>query len=290
MLGLYRAMVSQHILFQIVLSHRIPENIDQKYQAIVLPSATFLDESQIAPLIAFTQKGGRLILMDATPDRPMPVAFTRFLGGQWEEKSIESAYIVPQPSVQSGLPGPIMLSGKIRQVTPPDNSRVWYYSSPTPGGSHIPELFPVLKRGNQAVVYLTKIGRGELVYFVGGLGTMMWKNDLPDYSTVLEKMIHPDSPERRTLTTDAPATVNVAAYRIKSGITIHLVNGTGKTPLDRIIPVGPIRIRLHGIAGRQVKWYTPGQASELLEGRSQSGSIEVTIPKLGAYGLMVVEK
>ncbi|UCC99872.1 MAG: family 10 glycosylhydrolase [Phycisphaerales bacterium] len=290
MLGLYRAMVSRHILFEIVLSNRIPENIGQKYQTIVLPSVTILDESHIASLIAFLKKGGRLILMDAVPDKPMPLAFTRFLRGRWEEKSIESAYAIPQSSVQSGLPGPIMLSGKIRQVVPPDNSRIWYFSSPTPGGSHIPELFPILERGDRAVVYSTKIGTGELVYFAGGLGTMMWKNDLPDYSTILEKMIYPDSPELQTLTTDAPTTVNIAAYRIESGITVHLVNGTGKTPLDRIVPVGPIRIRLHGIAGRQVKWYTPGQESELLECRSRSGYIEATIPKLGTYGLMVVEE
>jgi len=290
MLGLYRSMVSRHILFEIVLSHRIPKNLKQRYHTIVLPSATILNVSHIAPLITFIKTGGRLVLMDAVPDRPMPATFTRLLGGQWEVKSAESAYAVPHPSLGSWFPGPIMLSGKIRHVVPPKNSHVWYYSSHTPGGSHIPEFFPVLEKGDHAVVYSTKIEEGEVVYFAGGLGTMMWKNDLPDYSEILEKMIYPDSSEGRLLMTDAPSTVNVTAYRIKTGITIHLVNGTGKTPLDRVVPVDPIRIRLQGTAEKRVKLHAPGEGTDLLNSRSQSGYIEVIIPNLKAYGLVVVEE
>ncbi|MHC4631799.1 MAG: family 10 glycosylhydrolase [Planctomycetota bacterium] len=290
MLGLYRAMVSRHILFEIVLPHRVPKNLERRYHTIVLPSATVLDTSHIVSLIAFIKTGGRLVLMDAVSEKPMPPALTRLLGDGWNGKPTESAYAIPQPSSQSGLPGPIMLSGRIRHLVPPENSRVWYYSSPTSGGSHTPELFPVLEKGGSAVLYSTKIKEGEVVYFAGGLGTMMWKNDLPDYSQILEKMIYPDSSERRPLTTDAPGTVNVTAYRIKSGITVHLVNGTGKTPLDRVVPVGPIRICLQGTTGKRVKWYAPGEESDLLKSRSRSGYTEAIIPKLEAYGLVVVEE
>ncbi len=290
MLGLYRAMVSRHILFEVVLAHRIPKDLARRYRTIVLPSATVLDPSHIASLIAFIKTGGRLVLMDAFPDKPMPAAFASFLGGQWESKSTQSAYAVPHPSSQSGLPGPVMLSGKIRRAVAPENSHVWYYSSPTPGGSHIPELFPVLEKGDSPVLYSTKIDKGQVVYFAGGLGTMMWKNDLPDYSAILEKMIYPDSSERRPLTTDAPGTVNVTAYRIKSGITVHLVNGTGKTPLDRVVPVGPFRIRLRGKTVKKVKWYSPGEESVPLESRFRREYTEAIIPKLEAYGLMVLEK
>jgi len=290
MLGLYRAMVSRHILFEIVLPHRIAEDLARRYQTIILPSATVLDDSRIASLITFIKTGGRLVLTDAVPDKPMPAAFTRFLGGRWEAKSTKIAYAVSQPSSQSGLPGPIMLSGRIRHVAAPPNSRIWYYSSPTPGGSHIPELFPVIEKGDRAVLYSTKIEKGEVVYFAGGLGTMMWKNDLADYSAILEKMIYPDSSELRPLTTDAPRTVNVTAFRIKSGITVHLVNGTGKTPLDRIVPVGPIRIRLQGTTAKRVKWYALGGKSNLAESRSRPGYTEVIIPKLEAYCLVVVEE
>lgn len=290
MLGLYRAMVSRHILFEIVLPHRIGDDLARRYQTIILPSATVLDDSRIASLITFIKTGGRLVLLDAAGDKPMPAAFTRLLGGRWKAKSSKIAYAVPQPSSQSQLPGPIMLSGRIRQVTAPKNSTVWYYSSPTPGGSHTPEMFPVIEKGDRAVLYCTKIEKGEVVYFAGGLGTMMWKNDLADYSTILEKMIYPDSSELRPLTTDAPSTVNVTAFRIKSGIAVHLVNGTGKTPLDRVVAVGPIRIRLQGTTAKRVKLYAPGEKTVFLESHSRSGIAEIIIPKLKAYCLVVVEE
>jgi hypothetical protein len=290
MLGLYRAMVSQHILFEIVLSHRIPEDIERRYDTIVLPSATVLAEAQVSSLIEFIKTGGRLVLLDAVPDKPMPTALARFLGGRWETKSIGNAYAIPPPTSQSELPGPIMLSERIRPMAPPEDCRVWYYSSPTPGGSHIPELFPVLERGNMAVLYSSKIEEGEVAYFSGGLGTMMWKNDLPDYSAILARMIYPGPSKRRPLTTDAPGTVNVTAYRTRSGIAVHLVNGTGKTPLGRVVTVGPIRVRLPGTTGRLATSYVPGEESDLLECRSQSGHTEVTIPRLDAYGLVVVEE
>ena len=289
MLGLYRAMVCRHILFEIVLAHRIGENLEQRYDTIVLASATALDASHIASLIAFVKAGGRLVLIDAASDKPMPAAFARLLGGQWQQKSRRTAYAVPQRSAQSALPGPIMLSGAIRQVVAPLDSRIWYYSSPTPGGSHIPELFPVLEKGDGAVLYSTRVEEGEVVYFAGGLGTMMWNNDLPDYSTILEKMIYPGSYEQRPLTTDAPETVNVTAYRIQSGTTVHLVNATGRTPLDRVVPVGPVQIRLKGTNGKTVRWFAPGDEPELLESRFRSGYTEVTIPRLKASGLIVVE-
>jgi len=104
MLGLYRAMVSRHILFEIVLPHRIADDLARRYQTIILPSATVLDASRIASLITFIKTGGRLVLTDAVADKPMPAAFTRFLGGRWEAKSTKIAYAVSQPSSQSGLP------------------------------------------------------------------------------------------------------------------------------------------------------------------------------------------
>lgn len=92
MLGLYRAMVSRHILFEIVLPHRIPKNLERRYHTIVLPSATVLDASHIVSLIAFIKTGGRLVLTDAVTEKPMPPALTCLLGDGWNGKPTESAY------------------------------------------------------------------------------------------------------------------------------------------------------------------------------------------------------
>ena len=66
--------------------------------------------------------------------------------------------------------------------------------------------------------------------------------------------------------------------------------GTGKTPLDSVVPVGPIRIRLQGKAAKRVTWYAPGTESIPLESGFRAGYTETIIPRLEAYGLVFLEE
>lgn len=288
MLGLYRGLLSSHILFEVVLSHRLPQQLSQRFQTIVLPSATMLNDSQIRRLITFVRSGGRLVLLDAPSDKPMPKALAEQLGIKPQAGSFTRAYAVPNPSVHPRPPGPILLSQPIRCVGPPANARVWYYTSPTPGGSHIPEFFPVIEPGDSALLFSRKIGKGSVAYFAGSLGSMMWKNDLPDYREILTRMIESDS--KRLLTTDAPDTVNVTAYRVRPGVALHWVNGTGSTPLDKTVQVGPIRVRLRDVRGKRARWYTPDIDGDSLACHTHASFLDIVIPKLNAYGLLVVEE
>jgi hypothetical protein len=119
---------------------------------------------------------------------------------------------------------------------------------------------------------------------------MMWRDDLPDYSTLLERMIYPDPADPGALETDAPSTVGITAYRNSSGTSIHLVNATGKIPLDGVVAVGPIRLRFRGISARRAVWNTPGREAAVLKPRTSSGATEVVIPRLDAYGLLALEE
>jgi hypothetical protein len=258
---------------------------------LVLPSLSVLDAEGIEAAIAFVEGGGRLVLIDGEASQPIPPTLARFIGGAWEGKPYRSAYAVAvSKGAPNDLPGPVMLSENVRRFDPPENARTWYYSSPTPGGSFIPEVFPVLEKGDRAVLFSKKIGKGEVVYFAGGLGSMMWKNDLPDYSTILETMIYPGPPESRPLQTDAPGTVKITAYRNPTGTLVHLVNATGKIPLDTVVPVGPIRLRLRGPSAGRASWNAPGREAVVLIPGSASDATEVVIPRLEAYGLLVLEE
>jgi hypothetical protein len=256
----------------------------------VLPSLSLLDAAGIEAAIAFVAGGGRLVLIDGEAGKPMPAALVRFVGGVWEGKPYRSAYAVAgSQGAPNDLPGPVMLSEDVRRLDPPENAHTWYYSSPTPGGSFIPEVFPVLEKGDRPVLFSKKIGKGEVVYFAGGLGTMMWNNDLPDYSTILERMIYPGAPKSRPLQTDAPSTVKITAFQNPTGTLVHLVNATGGIPLDAVVPVGPIRLRLLGPPADRALWNTPGRVAVVLKPRSASGATEVVIPRLEAYGLLVFD-
>ena len=147
----------------------------------------------------------------------------------------------------------------------------------------------MIERGDRAVLFSEKIGKGSVAYFAGGLGAMMWRNDLPDYRVILERMIYPEAGDK-PIKTDAPETVNVTAFRLPGGkATVHLVNATGGTPLVRASPVGPIRLILQRKNVREATWLAPGREEAKMEVRPHSGGVEIIVPKLEAYGLLLIE-
>ncbi len=289
MLGLYRGLVSEHVLFEIVLAHRLADALSKSYDVVVVPSVAILDPAQTAALQAFVEEGGHLVLLDALPETPMPSVWRDFIGGTWSEEPSVCAYAVSAPTPPSGLSPVIMVNKPVRTVDAAPDADPWYYRSPTPGGSYIPEVFPVLERGDQSVLFYVEKGEGSIVYFAGALGTMMWDHDLPDTRSLLLQMVDPPAKPRRMLETDAPGTVNVTAYRTQSTMIVHLVNGTGTIPLDQFVPVGPIHIRLPNVSVDRIEWLAPGQAPQALTSQADGETMNITLPTLNAYGLLVLE-
>ncbi len=103
-------------------------------------------------------------------------------------------------------------------------------------------------------------------------------------------MIYPGTPESKPLITDVPGTVKITAYQNPTETLVHLVNATGRIPLDAAVPVGPIRLRLRGLSAGRATWYAPGREAVVLKPRAASNATEVVIPKLEEYGLLVLEK
>ncbi|MHC4169850.1 MAG: alpha-amylase family protein [Planctomycetota bacterium] len=288
LLGLYRAMSSRHVLFELVYANRLPEDMADRYRAVVAPSAALFGEAGIGSLIRFVRKGGRLVLTDGLPGRPVPEQLARFIGGEWSNDLYQSDYSIPArtPGVPEDIPGPIRLFGRIRRAVPPKGARTWYLSSPTSGGSFVPEVFPFLERGDRAILFSVKKAKGQVVYCAGALGTMMWQNDQPDYTAILDTMIHPVS-SKRMMTTDAPDTVQLTLYRASFGRVLHLVNATGKAPLDSVVPVGPFNIDFMEKPANEYVWCEPGAKPASMSPVPDSGGSIVRILRLGAYGMLV---
>ncbi len=67
MLGLYRALVKKHALFEIILAHRLTEDLNEKHHTIIVPSLQVFEKEQAEILQAFVESGGHLIIFDAFP-------------------------------------------------------------------------------------------------------------------------------------------------------------------------------------------------------------------------------
>jgi hypothetical protein len=170
------------------------------------------------------------------------------------------------------------------------DAEIWYFDSPASGkGNFVPEAFPVLEKGNTPILFSVKKGKGRITYFAGAMGTMIWNMDLPDYNAILAQMIHHPPEQQRILRTDAPATVNITAYKVGSKTVIHLVNATGKIPLDRPVPVGPVHVQLQNSFASEISWLAPGRETIEPASLSHQGYMDITIDKLNGYGILVLE-
>jgi len=290
MLGLYRALVKEHVLFEIILAHRLKEDLTDRHHTLIVPSLNIIEKEQTESLQSFVESGGHLILFDAFPAKPLSLEWTEFLGLEQSGEPYSTAYAVSRQPGLSTLPAAIMLNTDLRRVIPPEGAEILYFNSPSPGGSWVPEAFPLLENGDIPVLFSMKKARGRVSYFAGSLGTMMWDNDLPDYGDILEHLVFEQISSKRIIQTDAPKTVDITAYRTGPYTVIHLVNGTGSIPLAEPVPVGPIRIQIKDTSAIRCSWFEPGKIGKSdLVFKKENGILSTTIENLNDYGIVVID-
>lgn len=289
MFGLYRTLISEHVLFDVVLAHRLTSNMAKDFQSIIIPSVAVLSSSQSEFLKQYIMDGGNLIVQDAFPDKSLPEEWKAFLGGKWGSDPYNCAYGVSALKTQADFPYMLILNHDIRQVEPPKEAEILYTGSPTPGGSFIPETYLKLKKGDKPLSFTLKKGKGTVSYFGSNLGEIIWMNDFPDYSKILENLLYTVPGIERKISLDAPGTISITAYRKDSNYVLHLVNATGKIPLEEAVPVGPIRITLKNTSSENISFLQPGEKTMDLEGKNLNGNLNITIDKLGAYGMLIIK-
>ncbi|MDQ1296761.1 MAG: hypothetical protein QG611_740, partial [Bacteroidota bacterium] len=263
-------------------------------KVLVLPDIELLNTNNTKLLVDFIENGGRLVVIDhpgiSNTFIPLPEEFKNKFGGIWSNEALESKYAIPQKRMMSlagNNLGPVKYEGLFRKVTPDKNAEILLTDSPNPDIDYFPEESVNLEEGVNPILFTQKLGKGELVYFGGSLGEIIWKEDFPDLHTIFEKMIYPGV-QSQWLLTDAPSTVNITGYKIREGFIIHLVNGTGGVPLNEIVPVHNIKISVREKTASEIKLCSPGKIPENLIFSSKGEMIEINVPRLDAYAQIII--
>jgi hypothetical protein len=288
MFGLYRTLISEHVLFEIVLAHKLTKDLAKKYESIIIPSAAILNSTQSKFLMDYVENGGNLLIQDASPEVPFPQDWASYIGGEWSSEVTQYAYGISALNSQDKLPYIVTLNQNVRRIEAPAEATLLYTASPTPGGSFIPETYAKLKAGKNPLAMSIKKGKGSISYFAGNLGNILWSNDLPEYARILEYMLFDQSDLERKIILDAPRTVGLSAYKKEDICLLHLVNATGKVPLEEPVNLSPVNILIKDIAARKIELLQPGGEFEEIQGKVVKNKLRITLDSLGAYGLIVI--
>ena len=294
-LGLYRAMAGKHIQFDVLYDQVLMEYELKKYDVMVIPSIVNFNAQQIETIYQFMENGGRLVMLDNSYTKngfiEIPDLFQKLSGENWTTVNGTGNYAIPSTDLYSDqdiIKGPLGLatsksSLNYRLTNPSKECKVWLNACLVNVYKSTPEDIGEIAKGDNAVLWSKRIGKGDLVYFGNGLGEMMYRYDHPDYTELLYKMIFHESSNPPLLKTNAPSTVEITMHETENGNLIQLVNGTGKTPLDGIIPLSDISITIAKQLPVKGMVYQPGKKGYVIKGITEQDKTTFTIKQLNGF-------
>ena len=119
----------------------------------------------------------------------------------------------------------------------------------------------VAGRPREAEVFLREAGAGRVVYFPWDVDRTFWEALSPDHLKLMRNAVAWATNEEPPVTVTGPGVLDVAVWRQRSSLTVHLVNLTSeaswRAPLDELIKVGPFRVSVKLSQG-----LTPRSASQ----------------------------
>lgn len=118
------------------------------------------------------------------------------------------------------------------------------------------------------------------------------RNSLPDHGNLLANLVRWAAKDELPFSVEGPGLLNCTLYAQLGRLVLHLVNLTStaawRAPMEEVIPVGPIRVRvrlLPGVAGRSVELRVAGgKRTAAVSG----GWAAFDIPSIGAHEMAVI--
>ncbi|MGC9520977.1 MAG: family 10 glycosylhydrolase [Anaerolineae bacterium] len=298
--GLYTALKATHVQFRLIYDEALSEKRLADLDAVILPTASWLDDKQAQAVLSVAERGGRVILLDAPVAgeegfRPIPISLANRLGRVFTRQSAEAPYALPGAALPSSLTAeaPLPLLCPYRRFVPASGTEVWFWTA-YGEEMRVPEDADPLTSSEDALSVRVPVGTGDLIYLATGLGETVMALGHLDHLKLLSALVFGDGRIAPLLETDAPACVDVVLAQWQEDWVIHLVNAAGSTPLVDEVPVGPITLRIRLDEPMpvdtpcRVRWIAPGEPIQNLDCELKEDHLKVTVPRLRAYGQVVI--
>lgn len=319
--GLYQAMVEARIPFDMVCDRMLdPEQLD-RYKLLLLPNLSVLSDRQCEQLRSYVARGGSLLATYETSlydekgrrsDFGLKDLFgARFRG--WRPGPTLNSYLSLNRRARGGEALAAGFGNAERVV-----GGVWYLDveaaqdsgegqergttapvSPLtliPPYPHLPmeELYPRKKYTDVPEAFLREVGRGRVAYFPWDIDRLYWEALLEDHGILLRNAVRWALGGAAGVTVEGPGVVDIAAWRQKTSVTVHLVNLTNpfmmKGPFRELLPLGAqkVRVPLSSLQGRphSIRLLVSGKR---LEPRIVDDALEVVVPTIADREVVAVD-
>jgi hypothetical protein len=310
-LGWYQALIEARVPFEMVHDGLFDAEHLAAFQTLILPNIVALSDAQCEQLRRFVARGGGLVATHETslcdekgaPRRNFGLAdlFGADFAGR-TDGPMHNAYLRLEHETAPGHPmfegltdAPRIIHGVWRvEVTAREKS-------PAPLLTLIPsypdlpmeKVFPRTPRTDIAQLFLREAGAGRVVYFPWDIDRTFWEVLDVDHGKLLRNAVAWATNEEPPVTVAGPGVLDVAVWRQRNSLTVHLVNLTNpmmmKGPIREFFPVGGQRVRVRIPAGA-----TPRAAHFLVSGapadfRQTGDWLEVAVPSILDHEVIAVD-
>ena len=259
-LGIYHALVEYFMPFDMVNDMMLDEENLKPYKLLILPNIAVLSNAQCEQLRQFVQSGGSIVatyetsLYDEQGRRRQNFALSDLFGVSYDnevEGPTRNSYLKLKKEPDTGLFHPVLngledayrIVNTIYQVqTRPQLA----FPSPltlVPSYPDLPmeDVYPRVEDTDIRELYLRDLGKSRIAYFPGDIDRSFWQLMVEDHGKLLRNTIRWALNEEPIVDIQAKGVIDVAIWRQKESMTVHLVNLTNpmmmKGPIRELFPV-----------------------------------------------------
>jgi hypothetical protein len=281
------------------------------FKTLILPNIAALSDKQCAQLRDFVQRGGGLIatsetsLYDEAGVKRKDFGLADLLGVSFAGKiegPMHNAYLRLEHDTAKGNP---LLAGL--EDAPRIVHGVWRVEVtakekfPAPPLTLIPsypdlpmeKVFMRKPRTDIAQVFLREVGAGRVAYFPWDIDRTFWEILDLDHGKLLRNAVAWVTNEPPPVEVRGPGVLDVAVWRQKNSLTVHLVNLTNpmmmKGPISEFIAVGEQKVRVRlpaGATAREVKFLVGRQTPAA---QRDGDWLEVVVPTILDHEVVAVD-
>jgi hypothetical protein len=287
--ALVRARIP-HVPLQLDQLDRESENIS----VLVLPNIGLLLDEQIDAIRRFVQRGGSLVatgqtsLFDQWGDAREDFALADLFGVKDGKPSATNSkplhtYLRLTPELRGQVYGPksgdepLITSQRHPVLAGFDETDILPYGgtleplSVEPGAKALLTFIPAFPvtppenvwmrqpRTDVPGLILNESRRGRVASMPADIDRRFALNNLPDHGDLLANLVRWAAMDSIPLEVRGPGLLNCELYEQADRIILHIVNltsaGTWRAPVDELIPVGPLQVRVRWVKDAQPKQF-----------------------------------
>lgn len=310
--GMYHALVESRVPFDMVNDRLLDEEHLNRFKLLVLPNIAALSDEQCRLLKRFVENGGSIVATFET-------SLYNEEGKIREDFGLRDVFGV---SFDNGVEGP-MQNSYLKFKNNPDTKQfhpvlnelenafrvinfiyrvkvkpIADFPSPVtliPTYPDLPmeDVYPRIVDTDTRELYLREYGKGRVAYFPGDADRSFWDILNTDHLKLIGNTIRWALNEEPIITVNGPGMLDIALWRQKNSMTVHLVNLTNpmmmKGPFRELIPVEAQKVSFKVPSGSKVNSVKLLISGKIVDAKVENGTITLTVPHILDHEIIAVD-